>query len=70
MEEQLGGGLGALETRKAARMAGGMGAQNLLGTAAGQMGGLGGTKSSYGCSYSTSFTKAKAIKARWSFSWC
>ena len=71
-EALLGGGLGALTggtstgaikglTKGGMRMAGSMGAQNLLGTAAGQLGGLGAQKAVMGALTPQVLTKAARI---------
>ena len=54
------GGLGAL-TKGGMRMAGGMGAQNLLGTAAGQIGGLGAQKAVMGALTPKALTTAARV---------
>ena len=72
-EALLGGGVGALTgglgtggaikglTKGGMRMAGGMGAQNLLGTAAGQIGGLGAQKAVMGALTPQVLTKAARV---------
>ena len=71
-EALLGGGLGALTggtstgaikglTKGGMRMAGGMGAQNLLGTVAGQVGGLGAQKAVMGALTPQVLTKAARV---------
>ena len=71
-EALLGGGMGALTggtsggaikglTKGGMRMAGGMGAQNLLGTAAGQLGGLGAQKAVMGALTPQVLTKAARV---------
>jgi len=71
-EALLGGGLGALTggtsggavkglTKGGMRMAGSMGAQNLLGTAAGQLGGLGAQKAVMGALTPQVLTKAARV---------
>ena len=56
----LGGPIRGL-TAKGIRMAGGMGAQNLIGTAAGQLGGLGTQKAVMGALTPTALKKAAAV---------